>query len=205
MLETYLASEIISAVRACTDQDTGPVTDAQMLPFIDAEVAILRREVADVAPDLYTAVSADLTLASGNTLSLAAITDLSKVRVLERKSGDDYYPVALSSFLTSSPGWRQRGMTAIDIYPVSSAPGTYRVKYLTKPTKVAATNTPIEIPSGAQLVIAHRVAAGLVRSRFEESQNPHLMEARRLWDALRASIMRMYPTTPVQIVDVRGW
>ena len=208
MLRTYAASAIVLNTRAMTDQDqAGHVDDSQIFPFIDTEYQLLRREIADICPDLYTVYSADLTVAGGaQTISLASITDLSKIRTVERKDGTLYNPLDMMHAASGShPGalsWSQRGITNVDLGPPELAPGTYRIKYVSTGAIIAAGGDSVVVPAGGNLIIAHRVAAGLIRPRFEESRTAHREDAERLWNELKVSITHLVLSTPRPIRDV---
>lgn len=213
MLQTYAASAIATDIRASTDHDSDTqVTDAQLWPWISSSYHVLRRKIADIAPELFTGISADLTVAAGaSTIALSSITDLGKIRTVERKDGSVYTALPLAPFEHGSHpahlSWRLRaavGADVVDLAPADLAPGTYRVRYLTKGVAINDSGDNLILPEGGDRVVVEEVAAR-VRVRFEEDPTPHLVAAKAAWEELRQGLVRLYANTSIPIVDVRGW
>jgi hypothetical protein len=211
-MASFLASAIITDIRATTQKTIGPLPDADLLPWINASYQVLRRKLADLIPDFYTRVTADFTIASpASSQDLAAaplsLTDVGKLRTVERKEGADYYPMQMVGVAWGSRAhrlsWRQRGETTIEVVPAELAPGTYRVKYLEKPIVIDGTGDTLVLPDGGDAIVVEEASAR-VRVAFEEDPSPHQRLAKSAWDELSQSLMRMYPSAPIQIRNVYG-
>lgn len=213
-MPVYVPSTLITEVRAVTDHDTDTqVTDAQILSWMDPILQALQRQCADLAPDLFTAVSDDFAIAAGASSQDLASAPLSlgdvlgKIRSVERKqSATVYYAIpqyhVLVGTMAASLSWRQLGETTILFRPPLAAPGTYRVQYLLKCPPLALVSTAFSVPHGADSVIVERLAAK-VRMRFEEDPTPHVNAANQAWKDLRAWLIRQ-SSTPARVWDVTG-
>src|SRR3954454_9921349 len=95
-------ASVITDVRAAVERDGTDVqiADSVLTSWINREYFSLSRRLADLVPDRYTVVSADFTIASGNTATLTAnppnISDLGKILHLQRKEGADYRSLPLA-------------------------------------------------------------------------------------------------------------
>jgi hypothetical protein len=211
-----LLSDLETSIRAATQHDSdSQVTQPQIYAWVNEEYQMLRRRLADLVPDLYTAISADIVVTSpassfGVVGSGLALTDFGKLRIVERKEGGYYFPIPLAPFLnadiTGTVSYRPRGTGAavtIDLFPAVLASATYRVKYVTKPAVLAAAGSTVDLPDGGERVIIERVAAR-VRVRLDDDPTAHERWAAQAWDELRSSIVRQDISTPCSIIDVTG-
>jgi hypothetical protein len=202
-MSTYTALQVIDIARTFLDRDgtDGGVANASLLPILSAQYFDLRRRIADVAPDLYTA-RATFTIAAAASSWTITATDLDRILKLERLYGSQYIPLPLAPILTAEVtfGFRLRG-TVIDVFPTSDAPGDYRLTYLTKPTaEITGTNDSLTLPESAQLVLALEIA-GMVRSRFDEGA-AESQTAAAAWSRLREALVNQYAATPQQIAEI---
>lgn len=187
-------ADVEASVRAATDQDvSGPVTQVTIYQFVNEELPSLRRRLGDLVPDLYTAYTADFTVAAGvYSVDLSAapisLTDFGKVRTVERKESGQYYPLSVAPAL--GPGTLDPAVA-----------GTYRVSYVTKPAALTASGNPVPLPDGAERVLVESVAAR-VRARVEEDPGFHLRMRDQAWAELRDSLISQYLSTPQSVVCV---
>jgi|SRR5579862_1421330 len=206
-------SDLESSIRAAIDHDSDTaVTQAQIYAWVNERYYTLRRRLANLFPDLYTKVTADFTIAQGAssqdvTASPLSLTDFGKVRVLQWKTGLDYWSLPLANGINPERSgrlsWRLRGATVLDIFPALMAPGTYRLRYVTKAIKLAAPTDVVDLPDGAETVLIEDVARRC-RVRVDEDPSFHSMFKSEAWQELLASLQPLYVSTPMQIQDVRG-
>jgi hypothetical protein len=206
-------SDIEASIRAGTDHDTDTqVTTPQIYAWFNEAYAVFHRRLATLFPDLFTKISADVPVASGaSSFDLTAtpptLTDFGKLRVVQVKSGLDYFSLPLANAANPEREarlcFRQRGFTTIDLFPTLAAAGTYRVRYVTKGLKLAAPTDPVDLPEGAETVLIETVAAR-VRCRHDDDPGPHMMFKSEAWKDLLASLGPMYVSTPQSIQDIRG-
>lgn len=209
-----LLSDIEASVRAGCDHDADTqITTPQVYVWANEAYFAIRRRLGEVAPDLYTRVSPDFTLGAGVTsqdLTAAplSLTDFSKVRIVEWKTGAYYSPLPVAPFLTADVrgemAFRLRG-TILDFFPSTFVPGQiFRVKYLTKPAaKLAAPGDAVDVPDGAERVIVEEIL-GRIRVRFDEDPSPHIAWRTQAWEEVRNALIKQYVSTPQSIVDLSG-
>lgn len=191
-------SELEASVRASTDQvDTGRLPQSIILAFANEEYAEVVRRIAEFAPDLYRAISADLIVPDGGTsIDISSLTTLMQIQETQRKNQTRYFglPPAetdadLNTFCLS---WRQRGLPGsgcvIDVFPALRAVGTYRVLYTSFPGALTASpDATIRLPLGGPRVLAEAVSAR-VRVREEEDPSFHIAARERAYDNLRRGL-----------------
>lgn len=157
----------------------------------DDEYRTLRRRLSDAFPSIYETVSAETTLTT--TTSIAKPTDCESIRLVERKNGDNWYPIeAAPSSSRSFPdrvSYYERGADLI-FTPPSASPGTYRIHYTESPALVITT---YDVPDGLELIIVEMVSAW-ARQRHNENEqvNYHLAQAKRIWDDNYSALRRRY-------------
>lgn len=190
MLESYLASAIISDIRSSTDQeDSSQVDDTELLPWIDSEYQSLRRRFAEVAPEMFSALH-DFTISGTTTYDLAAnVATFSKVLGLFYRANENaYVELAVAEV--------QNGE-----YTGGNVDGSYRLRFLTRATKVNATNVSLSLPAGADRIIVERVSAR-VRVKVDEDPSFHMQEANRVTQDVFREIADTYRATPRSVIDV---
>lgn len=199
---------VITSIRASVDRDGADVQvpDTVLTAWVNEAYLQLRRRLADLVPDLYTVVSADLTIASGNALSLSSLTTLGKILAVQRKESADYYSLPLAPATdpdaSGTLSYRQRGTAAVDIFPATSAPGTYRVRYVSKPAALTGSDA-VDLPEGGERILIEDVAARC-RLRWEEAPDYHLRARDQAWEELRNALVVQYLATTVSVVDMTG-
>jgi hypothetical protein len=175
------AADIVTSVRTCTDQDVaGPVSDAMILALVNEEYPLVRRMVARIAPDLFASESGDLPVASGaNEIDVSGLANLDLIFEVKRLCGTVYLPfdeAGEAPQLSADLCWRRRGIsgagTVLEVYPVASAAGTYRVRYMATAAALAGSG-PVLLPPGAERVLVESAAAR-VRDRLERDYSLNL-------------------------------
>jgi hypothetical protein len=188
-------------IRACTNHDSDTqVTDVQLTVWINKEYYRLRRILAEVAPSLFQN-QVSFTISSGNTYAVVA-TDYDRVYRLERLvNGTEYEPLGLADALDPesvpdglSLAFLERG-TTLEIYPSTSAAGSYRLTYTTKPAALSGGSDSCTVPEGAEEVIVQRVSAR-VRVRFEEDPSIHVALANEALSEVRSYLQKRYGVHP---------
>jgi hypothetical protein len=173
------AADLVTSVRAATDQVvSGPVDDPTILGFLNDEYPVVRRLVAQLVPDLFASESGDLVVASGaSEIDVSGLANLDLIFEVKRLSGSSYLPfdqAGEAPQISIDRVWRRRGMsgagTVIEVYPTTSAPGTYRVRYMATAAPLITTgggspNT-VLLPAGGERVLVE-AAAARVRDRLE--------------------------------------
>lgn len=157
----------------------------------DDEYRTLRRRLSAEFPSLYEALSGETTLTT--TASIAKPTDCETVRLVERNSGDNWFPIeAAQSYERSLPGvvsFYERGADLI-ITPTTSAPGVYRIHYVKAPATVITT---YDVPDGLETIIVELVSAWARQRHNEVDQVKHHMdEAARIWSENYSALKRRY-------------
>jgi len=201
------AADLVTSVRASTDQDVaGPLTDAVILIALNEEYPVVRREIALFAPDLFATESAVLTVASGATeIDVSAISSLDLIFEVKKLIGTKYRTIRRAPadpegapFLC----WRRRGMTgagtAVEIYPVAFAAGSYKLRYMATAPALAGSGA-VLLPAGADRVLVE-AAAARARSRSEEDYAFH----RQQHDAELARFKAGLTPTGMVVTDVSG-
>lgn len=189
-------------------------TDADFVTWINPPYASLRRKVAKIIPDRYSAVVTFDVAAGANTYAIVA-SDFESARKVGRRSGSGaaYLPLPLLPFATAewapNLGWRQRG-TTLDFFPIIAAPNTagvdnYQLTYLTKAATLAAADT-VDLPAGMEAILElHAAAKGSHRLGEHAAARGYLDEALTLERAELTALANMYPGSPDAAADVTGW
>ena len=181
-----LVSDVIAQVRPLTNHDVDTqFTDAQLVTLLSPRYLALLRKLIRIMPTFYTKV-ASWTLASGNTQDVTAaplsLTDFDRVRRIryQASSGSGgLIPLAVANPVDPEAlpygkffVFLERG-TNIDFYPSTLAAGnTFELSYLVKGVKLATTGDTLNLPDGADYVLAQYLAAD-IRVRFEEDPAFH--------------------------------
>jgi hypothetical protein len=202
-MATFTALNIIDLARSFVDRDgtDDGVTNTRLLTWVNTKYHALRRRIAEVAPDLFRA-AVTFSITSGSTWAITA-TDFAKVLKVELKVGTEWYPVPVAPLLSAegTAGFRLRG-TTIEVFPSADALGDYRLTYITKRSSdIAATGDTLDLPEGADQVLAHEIAA-LIEARQDRDPGGQLTLAQATWDELRETIVNQYAATPQQIAQV---
>jgi len=187
--------------------------DAEMLTWLNLDYANLRRKVAQIIPDRYTALVTFDIAAGANTYTIAA-TDFDRVRKVGRRwggSGSEYKPLPMLSFANAESagvfGWCQRGLI-LDFFPILSAPNTagvdgYQLSYLTKAATLAAGDT-VDLPAGMERVLEMLlVARGKIRLGDSPVEAYQLARDFEKEDLL--SLAAAYPGSPDVGADMTGF
>ena len=194
--------ECRTAVKTATDHDGASdtqVTTAQLNTWIDIEHKLLRRLLAQVAPQLYTAADNSQTISSG-TESLTMPSDFERLIRLEIQVGDRWLPIEVSDELSPHIGTlavREEGGT-LKVAPGALTAGTYRIIYVQKPTTLSADSGAggvLLVPDGCEDIIVEKVAAR-VRERLDEDPTPHLNRAAATWKEQKSALRRRYGKAP---------
>ncbi len=195
-------TQAYAAVRASAlhDIDTQD-TDAQLLVKITQEYQRLRRWLCTFVPNLYE-TSATITVAAGaSSIAKTGLTNFERLRRVERQQGSasgTYYPISIADTLNAN---QARTLCAYEqgayilLAPTSSAPGTYRVTFVTGTGTVAA-GTTLDVPDGLEDVIVERCAAW-VRQRHDEDPSYHIRAADEILKEQRQLLRGRYGTHAV--------
>jgi hypothetical protein len=190
------AADVVTSVRAATGylQANGPISDATILALANEEYPLVRRMVARVCPDLFATESGTLTVAEGSTeIDVSGVSSLDLIFEVKKLRGTVYRTVDVAGpDPEGSPAlcWRRRGMTgsgtAVELYPVAEAPGTYKLRYMATAAALAGSGA-VLLPPGAERILVESVAAR-VRARREEDPAVHLRERDRVLKEFTASL-----------------
>ncbi len=208
--------ECRTAIRAGTDQDATDETNAQVTAatlnaWIDAEHKLLRRELARVAPSLYTATDVSQTVSGASLDTLALPADFDTLVRVERQAGTAWYPLDVSDGLSPHTGGltvREEG-ASLKVAPAALATGgAFRIVYIQAPATLTAdsgTGGVLLVPGGCEDIIVDRVSAR-VQSRFQRDPSPYLSRAADTWKHQKTSLRRRYGNMPVPgLRRSRGW
>jgi hypothetical protein len=185
-------ADAITAVRTATRFDTAspsPVTDTQVGVWMDQESARVRRLLNVAVPALYKATSSNLPILAG-AQTLTKPAGFEKLVRIEVLTGDRWETVEPASDTNPSfdycLGFEEVGNTYL-IWPLASAPGTYRMVYS---TAITSGYTTLEVPDGLEDVIIERVCAR-VKERLQPGEaGMHFDVADRIW-AEQLPLLRM--------------
>lgn len=208
-----LASDIILLARTLTDHDSDTqITDTQLLALLNTRYEALCRALGMVVPTLRTKVAATFTVSSGNSQDVTAaplfLTDFDRVRRIRRQvSAGVWDPIGVASPIDPETipqehdfVFLERG-TVIEFYPSLLVVGqTFELSYVYRPVRLASTASALDIPDGADDVLAQQLAA-LIRGRFDEDPSAHVAEAARLWTDLKWYLQRRYGVHPEGMAD----
>lgn len=163
---------------------------------MNEEYRQVTRRLAAFAPDWFSALSADLTVASGaNTIDISSLTDLMQILEVQRKHSTDCYRALPAASHNAERGcrlsWRQRGFPGtgcvVELQPARSAPGAYRVRYAAAPTDLAGSGA-VKLPLGGDQFLVEAVAVR-IRMHEEEDPSPHIAARDRAYNDLRNALI----------------
>lgn len=206
-------SEARTVIRANTDHEGASdtqVTTTQLDTWIDLENKLLAREVALIAPTLYTKTDDEQELASGDTDgSLNLPDDFERiVRIEKQVSGDVWYPLSISDGLSPHTGSTLTAREEEDCYIISPdaiMAGTYRLVYVRQAVTMSDDSDTLDVPSGCEDVLIERVCAR-VRGKLDEDPSLHLQNADRTWRVQKQALRRRYGKSPEPgIRPMRRW
>jgi hypothetical protein len=194
-------TEVEASIRASTDQgDTGRTPQSVIYQFTNDDYQDLCRRIAAFAPQQYSKVSAELTVATGATsIDVSSLTDLLQISEVQRKSSNKWislrpaeYNAELNSFHST---WEQEGFPGagckVNVYPAERAPGTYRIKYVKLVPTLTAGSDVLQLPPGGECVLIHTVS-GRIRVREEEDPSAHFALAEKAFDGLKQNLTPKY-------------
>jgi hypothetical protein len=190
------AADIVAGVRDATHQiyadGAGPVTDAGILRMTNELYPLVRRKIARIVPDWFTTVSADLVVAAGAVeIDVSALTTLDLVFEVRRLQSGSSSPARYRTVQPAGPDpegspvlcWQRRGLagagTALELYPVALAPGTYRVRYLATAPTLAGTGA-VLLPAGGEGILVEEVAGRVKQDKLERDGSGHVARAQKL-------------------------
>lgn len=203
-----LASDVILLARTLTDHqnDTQIQDNPGLLQVLSPLYLALRRKLAMLVPTLYTK-RVQFTLSSGNTQDYTAsplsLTDFERAQRMRRQiSSSDWTPVGIANPIEPEQlpqgqdyVYLERG-TVLEFYPSAAIPGsTFELSYITKATKLSTTGDTLDIPDGADLVLAEQLAAK-IRPRFDEDPSPHIRAAGEHLTELKWDLVNRYGVDP---------
>ena len=155
----------------------------------DDEYRRLRRRLSAEFPTLYEKLSTPTTLTTAT--SFAKPTDCETIRVMEKQSGAYWTSVPVAPSLNRDEigclAFYEEGANVV-IVPTASAPGTYRMFYISTP---AATITTYDVPDGVEGIIIEEVSAW-ARQRHEEDPSYHKAAAKQIWDDQYMALWNRY-------------
>jgi hypothetical protein len=192
-----------------TDGDLQPVKSSTIRGWINLKYISLRRRLAQVAPTLFSRME-EFTLTTGNSIKdLTDFDGFERIRRLERKVGtrwvrcdpaDPVEPdgddIMRAKYGGSGHTFLERG-TNLEIYPVATAAGTYRLTFIIVVDELSAIPSDINdeaelvLPPGFENVVIEEVCA-LVRIRFDDDPSPHLAAAATLEEKFIPPLRRRY-------------
>lgn len=199
--------DISTLARSATNRDSsGVVSATQITSWINLEYKRVRRELARIAPQLYTAVS-NTTVLSGVQNTIAKPADFQALRRVEKLSDDGihFFPVQATDELgpdMDELNWREQGANILlGTWDAIDLPGTYRLIYVQQPTTLQwdpsddNPNDTLDLPDGVEDVVAERVSAR-VRERVEEDSAPNLRRADEVWREAARGLRERYGEHP---------
>jgi len=150
----------------------------------------LRRRLSAEFPTIYEKVSSNIVSTTG---LLPKPSDCESIRVVEKQSGGNWYPISVAPSLNRSTvagvSFYEIGAN-LQVVPPSCAGGTYRIFYIAAP---AATVTTYDVPDGLEGIIIEETAAmGRQRHNELEQVGYHLKEAERIWDEAYMGLWHRY-------------
>lgn len=194
----------MASVRDATHQvyadGAGPVTDAGILRMSNELYPLVRRKIARIVPDWFTTVTSGLVVASGAAeIDVASLTTLDLIFEVNRLQAGSSAPSRYRLVQPAPPDpegspilcWRRRGLagagTAVELYPVAMAPGTYQVRYLATAPALAGSGV-VLLPPGGEGVLVEEVAARVKQDKLERDGSGHVRRAKQLLDELVAGL-----------------
>ncbi|HET8772777.1 MAG TPA: hypothetical protein VFP80_03260 [Thermoanaerobaculia bacterium] len=199
-----LVSAAITLARALTNQDganNDQVDDTtQLLPLVQLEVELLRAQIAELAPHLFEATTAEFPITT-SAPTVAKPADFKRVIRVERKSAFTharFLPVEPSDGLRPDLDWLnwEERQSTLEFKPGEICTGTYRLVYeTTVGTLALASAIPLPV-GGFELIVVQRLAAH-IRTRLKEDPSPHLTFALEAWNRARSALKRRQGAHPV--------
>lgn len=183
-------------IRANTDHEGASdtqVTDTQLDTWLDIEHKLLCREVAFIAPSLYTQLDDEQELDAGDG-ALEFPDDFERLVRLERQAGASWYPIDISDSLSPHTG---SGLTVreeeegLQVSPAESCAGTYRIVYLRRPLTLDDDDEEFDLPPGCEDILCERVCAR-ARIKLDEDPTPHQSRADSAWVKQKQALRRRY-------------
>lgn len=175
-----LVSAAITLIRAGTAQDVaGQIDDtAHLVPIIEQHTRNWHRELEREVPELFTAVTGNITVAAGaNTFTpgaVAGVTNFERIILLERQVGSSWYPVDVYADGSQELGYREEG-TTVRLLPAEAAPGTYRMVWRQGVAAAAfTTSTVLPLPQGTEDVVIELTSAWVATRVPGDDPTPHL-------------------------------
>lgn len=181
----------ITAVRTATRYDLvapSPVTDAQVIVWLNSEMARFRRALNAAIPQLYRVTSGSLVIASG-AQAITKPGDLDSLIRLERSFSGGWVNIEPSDQVNpefGAIGFEDVGATYL-IWPTTQAPGTYRLVY-----SAMSTDGALAVPAGLEDVVVERVCARVKERLAPEEAQLHFAIADRIWQDQIPALKRQY-------------
>lgn len=191
-------SDARTLIRANTDHEgvaDTQVTDAQLNAWLDIEHKLLCREVALIAPTLFTAQDEEQELDTGDDEGILTIPDdFERLVRVEKQQGPIWYPIIISDELTPHTGSvltvrEEEGEFRLS--PVTMVPGVYRIVYVRTPITLDGDSDEFDLPGGCEDIVCERVCAR-VRVKLDEDPTIHASNADRVWRAQKQALRRRY-------------
>lgn len=189
LTEALLVTRVLDALGRITGDAQLP--DTAIKRKADDVYRRLRRRLSAEFPSLYEAISSTTTLTSTSTI--AKPSDCEAIRVVERQSGTDWYPLQVAPSLNrdevTTLSFYEIGAN-IQIVPTTAAAGSYRIIYLAKP---AAAITTYDVPDGLEGIIVEETCAW-ARQRHNEMEHVryHKDEAKQIWKEAYMGLWNRY-------------
>lgn len=212
-----LASDVILIARAVTDQQaTAQIGDTTILAVLNPLYFTVRRALGMLVPSLYRKTPAAFTISAGNTQDVTAaplsLTDYERIwRIRRQVNGTSYSPICVANELDSENvpsdydfAVLERG-TTLELYPSASVAGcTFELSYIAKPTKLNAVGDAVDVPDGVDYVLGQRLAAELIRPRFEEEAGAHVKAAEEAWREAKWYLQQRYGVLSQGLMSAGG-
>jgi hypothetical protein len=197
-----IRSEARTLIRANTDHEgvaDTQVTTTQLDTWIDIEHKLLCREIALIAPALFTTTDAEQTFDAADEDDVLTIPDdFERLVRVEKQAGTVWYPVPVSDELSPHAGSSLTVREEEDEFilsPLSVITGTYRIVYVRAPATLDSDADSLEVPGGCEDIICERVSAR-VRTKLDEDPSIHLANADRVWRSQKQALRRRYGKSP---------
>jgi hypothetical protein len=194
--------EARTLIRANTDHEGSAdtqITTTQLNAWIDIENKLLAREVALVAPSLYTLADEEQELvASDDDESLLIPDDFEHLVRVEKQAGSIWYPLEISDELNVHTGSRLTAREeegVITLSPQAMCTGTYRIIYVRTPLTLDNDVENLDVPAGCEDIVCERVCAR-VRTKLDEDPSVHIANAERVWGVQKKALRRRYGKSP---------
>lgn len=196
-------SEAITAICTATAHDTDTqTTTTQLYAQLGIEYQRLRRWLCVVAPELCKQqLTATLLSGQSTVLKSLMVPAFEQLWLVERLvTGTTYAEVAVVGQNPLVTGLTvEEFPTLLRFSPAESAPGTYRITYLSGVSATVAAGTTFDLPGGLEDVLVQRCAA-FMRSRHNDGMDKakwHKDLADELIKEQKPLLMRRYGIMPV--------